>query len=87
MTSGSLIWKSAKSKLFGEYIMPMKIKPSQTVKDRTTGKTHVQHFYMKCTSTEELVKLYEARNTMPKLRNKLRNELVKRKVPVPVLPE
>ncbi len=60
--------------------MPMKFRPSQVVKDRQTGKTRVQHSYMKCTSTKELLETLEKSNTQPKLKQKIRNELVRRKV-------
>ncbi len=60
--------------------MPMKFKPSQVVKDRQTGKLTTQHFYMKSTSTKELLEALEKSNTQPKLKQKVRNELVRRKV-------
>lgn len=65
--------------------MPIKVKPSQVVRDKNSGKKHTQHFYMKCTPTAELISIYEGRNCMPKLRNKIRNEFVRRKVEIPVL--
>tara|TARA_B100001057_G_scaffold175327_1_gene175937 strand:+ start:4234 stop:4419 length:186 start_codon:yes stop_codon:yes gene_type:complete len=58
----------------------MKFKPSQVVKDRQTGKLTTQHFYMKSTSTKELLEALEKSNTQPKLKQKVRNELVRRKV-------
>jgi len=55
--------------------MPVKFKES--IKERN-GK--MQHYYMRSTSTSELMEAYENRNTAPKRRQKIRNELVKRKV-------
>ena len=83
MTNGQLIWKNVKNKL--GYIMPIKFEPSQVVKDRNTGKQTVKHSYMKSTATAELLKKYEGRNCQPKHRQKIHNELTKRKVDIPVL--
>ena len=60
--------------------MPTKFKPSQVVKDRQTGKLTTQHFYMKSTSTKELIESLEKSNTKPKVKQKVRNELSRRKV-------
>lgn len=61
--------------------MPIKFKPSQTVLvDRKSKKFTTQHFYMKTTSTTELVK--ELARAVPKVQQKIRNELVKRNVVV-----
>ena len=59
--------------------MPIKFKPSQKVLlDRKSKKFTVQHFYMKTTSTTELVK--ELARAVPKVQQKIRNELTRRKV-------
>lgn len=61
--------------------MPTKFKESQkVVVDRKSKKTKVVHFYMKNTPTEELVK--ELDRAVPKVQQKIRNELVKRNVTV-----
>ena len=60
--------------------MPMKFKPSQVIKNRQTGKLETQHFYMKHVSTEELLETLNKSNTRPKLKQKIRNELTRRKV-------
>jgi len=59
--------------------MPVKFKESQKVViDRKSKKTKVVHFYMKNTPTDELVK--ELERAVPKVQQKIRNELVKRNV-------
>jgi hypothetical protein len=55
--------------------MPVKFKES--MKERNG---RMQNFYMRSTSTKELMEAYESRNTAPKRKQKIRNELVKRKV-------
>lgn len=61
--------------------MPVKFKESQkVVVDRKSKKTKVVHFYMKNTPTEELVK--ELDRAVPKVQQKIRNELVRRNVTV-----
>ncbi len=59
--------------------MPAKFKQSENriVNRKIVGK---RHFYLHATSTEEIVKAYENDNTKPKLKNKYKNELVKRGV-------
>ena len=58
--------------------MPIKLKPSQTVKDRNTGKVTVQHSYAKSMPLAELLDMYTRSNTVPKVKQKVRNELVRR---------
>ena len=59
--------------------MPAKFKGSENriVNRKIVGK---RHFYLHATSTDEIVKAYENDNTKPKLKNKYKNELVKRGV-------
>ena len=52
--------------------MPLKFKPSQTVRDKS-GKTKTEHFYMKSTLVSELTEALENKNTQPKRRQKIRN--------------
>ena len=59
--------------------MPLKFKPSQTVRDKS-GKTKTEHFYMKSTLVSELTEALENKNTQPKRRQKIRNELFKRSI-------
>jgi hypothetical protein len=65
--------------------MPIKLRPSQVVKDRNTGKTTIQHTYAKSMPLAELLEMYTRSNTVPKVRQKVRNELVRRKADIPVL--
>ena len=61
--------------------MTAKFKASQkVVVDRLRKKTKMVHFYLKSTPTEELVK--ELPRAVPKVQQKIRNELVRRKVTV-----
>jgi hypothetical protein len=59
--------------------MPAKFKESEGrfVKRRKVG---MKHYYLHATPTDELLKAYENDNTKPKLKNKYKNELVKRGV-------
>ena len=59
--------------------MPLKFKPSQTIRDKS-GKTRTEHFYMKSTLMSDLTEALENKNTLPKRRQKIRNELFKRSI-------
>ena len=65
--------------------MPIKFKEDQVIRDKATGKKHVQRFHMNATSLKELLDTFTGRNTTPKLRQKIRNELVRRNVEIPAL--
>jgi hypothetical protein len=58
--------------------MPTKLKPSATIVDRKTNKKTVTHTYAKSTSIDEMRKMYESGGTTPKLKQKIRNEFVRR---------
>jgi len=58
--------------------MPVKLSKSQVVRDRATGKLTTNHFYIKNVSKKELIEKYNADNTKPKVRQKIKNELVRR---------
>ena len=60
--------------------MPIKFKPSATVRDRQTGQVVTQHYYVKCMSKEELFKELNNDSIKPKIKNKLINELARRKI-------
>ncbi len=60
--------------------MPVKFRQTQKVYDRATKKTTVQNFYMRNTPTAEL--LVELERAIPKVKQKIRNELVSRNVQV-----
>lgn len=60
----------------------MPIKLGKSVRKTTRGAAkqgfNYEHDYIKTKSKEELVKLFNATNTVPKNRQKVRNELVRR---------
>jgi|FLMP01.1.fsa_nt_emb hypothetical protein len=72
--------------------MPIKLKKSQTVLIKKTGKRETTHYYMKNTLLTELQKEYEGcfstdiqgatitKRGKGKLKAKIQNELVRRKV-------
>ena len=61
--------------------MPAKFKESQkVVVDRKSKKTKIVHYYLKNTPTDVLMQ--ELGRSVPKVQQKIRNELVKRKVAV-----
>jgi|TARA_B110000495_G_scaffold197370_1_gene207534 hypothetical protein len=57
--------------------MPIKYKEDSEVKDRTTGKVKVTRYYMHALPTPTLLEEF-GRCSMPKIKVKFRNELVKR---------
>jgi len=62
--------------------MPIKFKPSVTKYEKQSNGTQkkvLEHFYMRCTSTKEIVAAYESTRT-PKYKAKLKKELVRRGV-------
>ena len=62
--------------------MPTKFKPSvaKYVKQSNgTQRKYNEHYYMKCTSTKELMSAYES-TRIPKYKDKLKKELVRRGV-------
>jgi|SaaInlLV_10m_DNA_1039704.scaffolds.fasta_scaffold14963_5 hypothetical protein len=65
--------------------MPVKFKENQVVIDKATGKKHVQRFHMNATALKELLDTFTRGSTTPKLRAKIRNELVRRNVEIPTL--
>ena len=58
--------------------MPTKLKPSVKHYDRKTGKTTVEHFYLKNTKLEELLDIINSDRANPKLRIKCKRELDRR---------
>jgi len=60
----------------------MPVKLGKSVRKTTRGAAkqgfNFEHDYIKTKSKEELVNVFNATNTMPKKRQKIRNELVKR---------
>ena len=64
--------------LINTYTMPVKYKPTQSVVQRGTKKVTTMHYYMKTQSLKELLECYNNDNTKPKLRQKVKNELIRR---------
>jgi len=61
--------------------MPVKFKESAKVLINRQAKTYkTVHYYMKSTSTEDILAAYENSNTKPKHKQKFKNELVARGV-------
>ncbi len=60
--------------------MPIKFKPSSSTYNRATGKTTIEHHYIKGVSKEELFEALNNHNTKPKVKQKVRNELTRRGV-------
>jgi len=58
--------------------MPEKFKPSQTVRDKNSGRNVSQHFYLKSTPKQELLDYLENSNARPKIKVKVKRELVRR---------
>lgn len=58
--------------------MPVKFGKTSSSYDRATGKTSLVHDYMKCKSNAELIEAYNKDGTKPKLRQKVKNEIVRR---------
>ena len=58
--------------------MPVKFSKSQVKVDRNTKKVTIEHDYIKCKSTNDLIEAYNKDGTKPKLRQKVKNELVRR---------
>ena len=58
--------------------MSTKLQKSQVTRDRNTGQFKTQHFYIKNISKTELIEKYNADNTKPKVKQKIKNELVRR---------
>ena len=57
--------------------MPVKFGKTERRVDRNTKKVTIVHEYMKCKSTQELIDAYN-KPVIPKLRQKVKNELVRR---------
>ena len=58
--------------------MPMKLKASQKIRDRATGNTITENYYLKCMTLNELNDYVNASNSKKKVIQKCRNELIRR---------
>jgi len=56
----------------------MKYKKSQKTRDKSTGKTRTEHFYVKQLMDDQLKDLMDSSSTRPKVKLKIRNELTRR---------
>tara|TARA_R110001606_G_scaffold374594_1_gene532444 strand:- start:150 stop:326 length:177 start_codon:yes stop_codon:yes gene_type:complete len=56
----------------------MKYKKSQKTRDKNTGKTRTEHFYVKQLMDNQLKDLMDSSSTRPKVKLKIRNELTRR---------
>jgi Cu/Ag efflux protein CusF len=62
--------------------MPIKLKPSVKKVDRNTKKVTIEHSYVKQTPKEELFELLNKSVTSKKVKQKIRNELVRRGIQI-----
>lgn len=62
--------------------MPIKLKPSVVNVDRNTKKKTIQHTYIKQTPKAELFELLNKSVTAKKVKQKIRNELVRRGIQI-----
>lgn len=63
--------------------MPTKFKPSIVTTEKQSNGTVKKvsvHYYMSATSTKDIMEAYERSNTVPKIKAKLKKELIKRGV-------
>ena len=58
--------------------MPIKLKASQKIRNKATGKSTIKHFYLKTMRLKELEELVAAPNTKPKVKEKCKREIVRR---------
>ena len=58
--------------------MAIKLTKSMTVRDRQTGKVTTQHDYIKSHSVRDLMDKYNSGDLKPKVKQKVKNELVRR---------
>ena len=62
--------------------MPIKLRPSSNQYDRMTNTSTLVHHYIKTKSQKELFEELNQDNTKPKVKQKIRNELVRRGVKI-----
>ena len=58
--------------------MPIKFQKSQTVRNRATGNLETTHYYIKNMSKGALIEKDNSGNLKPKVKQKVKNELVRR---------
>jgi len=62
--------------------MPTKLRPSVVRVDRQTKKKTIEHSYIKSTPEKELFEVLNKEFTTPKVKQKIRNELVRRGIKI-----
>ena len=62
--------------------MPTKLRPSGKNYDRMTKKTTIVHYWIKGISQKELFEELNKESTKPKVKQKIRNELVRRGIKI-----
>ena len=62
--------------------MPTKLRPSVVRVDRHTKKKTIEHSYIKSTSEKELFEVLNKEFTPKKVKQKIRNELVRRGIKI-----
>ena len=62
--------------------MPTKVRPSVKRVDRNTKKVTIEHSYIKQTPKKELFELLNKGTTVPKVKQKIQNELVRRGIEI-----
>lgn len=58
--------------------MPIKLKASSKIRDRATGKTTTEHYYLKCMTLQELNDYIESSSAKKKVIQKCKNEIIRR---------
>lgn len=58
--------------------MPIKYKKTESVRNRATGEVSQKHYYIKNAPLSTLQEIVENKNTAPKTRSKIQNEIVRR---------
>ena len=59
--------------------MPIKLRPSVKTLNRTTNKYVTEHYFLKCMTANALNEYIDSTNSKPKIVQKCRNELTKRR--------
>ncbi len=59
--------------------MPIKLKQSAKIRDRATGKTTTEHYYLKSMTLQELNDYIESSSAKKKVIQKCKNEITKRR--------
>ena len=63
--------------------MPTMIKPKSVTEDRASGARTTQRYPMYAVPLLDLVEMFNRSSTAPKIKQKIRNELVRRKAEIP----